>query len=349
MGTVAGLALTPLVAQVGSGGGACGTVSSDCCCAVLVVAPLMDCERHDAVAATKPHRALSSEQLPPFLACWPALVQHVGWAPTFTLFGLVGMAAAAACSLGLPAEGSSSAAVQRQPAAARPAGQGSSLWSKPSWELVQHMGMLCFTHSVIRQARGAGFCMHTAAHQIGIGWSAGGDVHRMRVHESCASDRAAGGRSGLRACTFGSMPDGLALLPPRSWNFFILQSWLPTLLASLGLSHLPTIGLLSSLPWLVRCWGTGCRCLCRHAPADALCCMETRLAHVCWLALLKTWSSEGCPRLRLPHVHAGHRRRVGCGWRPGRPPAGGAWVERGAGAAGHADERHAGHRAQVGK
>lgn len=39
---------------------------------------------------------------------------------------------------------------------------------------------------------------------------------------------------------------------PCSWNFFILQSWLPTLLASLGLSHLPTIGLLSSLPWLVR-------------------------------------------------------------------------------------------------
>ena len=47
---------------------------------------------------------------------------------------------------------------------------------------------------------------------------------------------------------------GLSLRHPSrcSWNFFILQAWLPTLLASLGLSDLPTIGLLSSLPWLVR-------------------------------------------------------------------------------------------------
>ncbi|PRW59116.1 putative anion transporter chloroplastic [Chlorella sorokiniana] len=118
------------------------------------------------------------------LALTPLVAQHVGWASTFTLFGLAGLAAAAATSLGLPTEGPTTAAAQPSQAAGQRAGQGSSPWSKPSWETVQHLGLLCFTHSVI------------------------------------------------------------------SWNFFILQSWLPTLLASLGLSHLPTIGLLSSLPWL---------------------------------------------------------------------------------------------------
>lgn len=38
--------------------------------------------------------------------------------------------------------------------------------------------------------------------------------------------------------------------PFASWNFFILQSWLPTLLASLGLGHMRSLGVLSALPWM---------------------------------------------------------------------------------------------------
>lgn len=70
----------------------------------------------------------------------------VGWAPTFTLFGLAGMAAAAVGSLGLPAEGR--AATQPQAAVS----QHVSPWRKLSWETVVHVLLLCFTHSVVRQA-----------------------------------------------------------------------------------------------------------------------------------------------------------------------------------------------------
>lgn len=48
----------------------------------------------------------------------------------------------------------------------------------------------------------------------------------------------------------GSHASYLSPPPTRSWNFFILQSWLPTLLASLGLGHMRALGLLSSLPWM---------------------------------------------------------------------------------------------------
>lgn len=88
----------------------------------------------------------------------PCPLQHVGWAPTFTLFGLAGMAAAAVSSLGLPAEGRRVA--QPQAAVSQPAVSGSSPWRKPSRQTVLHMLLLCFTHSVIRQAvRQGGFSL----------------------------------------------------------------------------------------------------------------------------------------------------------------------------------------------
>lgn len=38
-----------------------------------------------------------------------------------------------------------------------------------------------------------------------------------------------------------------------SWSFFILQSWIPTFVHSLGTHSLEAVGLLSALPWLVGC------------------------------------------------------------------------------------------------
>jgi len=52
-----------------------------------------------------------------------------------------------------------------------------------------------------------------------------------------------------------------------SFSFFILQSWIPTFLASLGLASLSSIGLLSSLPWLVRWW-----CAVWHVVQDTAVC-----------------------------------------------------------------------------
>ena len=35
------------------------------------------------------------------------------------------------------------------------------------------------------------------------------------------------------------------------WGFFILQSWIPTYLNSLGMTDIRAVGLLSALPWVV--------------------------------------------------------------------------------------------------
>ena len=161
----------------------------------------------------------------------------MGWAPTFTLFGLAGMAAAAVGSLGLPAEGRRVA--QPQAAVSRPAIQGSSPWNKLSRQTVLHMLLLCFTHSVIRQA-GSRVCpiwwaVSQAARDGRYKWE--GCLHQADRHHLLAP----------AACICSALPasaPSMCPLPPPlpcSWNFFILQSWMPTLLASLGLSHLPTL------------------------------------------------------------------------------------------------------------
>ncbi len=38
-----------------------------------------------------------------------------------------------------------------------------------------------------------------------------------------------------------------------SFSFFVLQAWIPTFLASTGISQLSSIGIFSALPWLVSC------------------------------------------------------------------------------------------------
>lgn len=153
------------------------------------------------------------------------------------------------------------------------------------------MGMLCFTHSVIRQARGAGLCMRTAADQSCTGWSAGSDVHGMRVHESCAADMAGGGRSGLpllAACASYLM--GLRPCPAAAGTSSSCSPGCPRCWPPWASRTCPPSACSAPCPGWCAAAG-GCCCHCWHAPAFALCCMGTLRAHVCWLALLKTWSS----------------------------------------------------------
>jgi len=82
------------------------------------------------------------------LGLTPAVAQHVGWGSTFALFGLAGMAAAAVGSLMLPEERGRAGAQQagRGAKTPGPAGKQRTLGR----EALAHMGLLCFTHSVIR-------------------------------------------------------------------------------------------------------------------------------------------------------------------------------------------------------
>ena len=43
----------------------------------------------------------------------------------------------------------------------------------------------------------------------------------------------------------------LCVVGQIGWGFFILQSWIPPYLDSLGLSDLAGVGALAALPWLV--------------------------------------------------------------------------------------------------
>jgi hypothetical protein len=54
-----------------------------------------------------------------------------------------------------------------------------------------------------------------------------------------------------------------------------MQSWIPTLLSSLGLTQLTSIGILSSLPWLVR------RSPCPISPLDCTAFSVARVPHPC--------------------------------------------------------------------
>lgn len=36
------------------------------------------------------------------------------------------------------------------------------------------------------------------------------------------------------------------------WGFTLLQNWIPTILASLGMTNLGDVGMVSALPWVVR-------------------------------------------------------------------------------------------------
>lgn len=135
----------------------------------------------------------------------PAFCVQVGWAATFLIFGLVGMAYAALTIFTLPAEGPSLPHrhhhhQQQHPAAGAgadaeaEAGKGSGDTGTGRLQqqrrrlggaAVAHLAMLCVTHSVI------------------------------------------------------------------SWGFFILQSWIPMFIHSLGMQDLEAVGVLSALPWLV--------------------------------------------------------------------------------------------------
>lgn len=104
-------------------------------------------------------------------------MQHAGWAQSFNVLGLAGVACAAACSLVLPRlwRASEHGRGRQAPAGVR----------SLDGETLAHLAVLCFTHSVV------------------------------------------------------------------SFSFFVLQAWIPTFLASTGMSRLSSIGLFSALPWLV--------------------------------------------------------------------------------------------------
>lgn len=76
---------------------------------------------------------------------------------------------------------------------------------------------------------------------------------RPAPRQGAAAAGAAGGkqRRRLGAAELGH----LALLcfthSIISWAFFILQSWIPSMIHSLHIGNLETVGVLSALPWLV--------------------------------------------------------------------------------------------------